>query len=66
MSGRQFVAYGLQFLIPPQYTYGSTGLTPAGETDPGWWKIQYNVAGGNDTTTWQVNLRGNPVHLVLP
>ena len=29
-------------------------------------RIQYTVAGGNDTTTWQVNIRGNPVHLVLP
>jgi Flp pilus assembly protein TadG len=33
----------------------------------GWWKIRYNVgAAGNDTTTWSVNIRGNPVHLVTP
>ena len=65
-SGSQFDAHWLQILIPLPATYGSTGLTPAGESDPGWWKIQYTVAGGNDTTTWQVNIRGNPVHLVLP
>ncbi len=45
-------------------TYGSVGLTPAGESQAGWWKIEYNVSGGNDTTTWQVAIRGNPVHLV--
>jgi hypothetical protein len=48
---------------------------PASEGNPnvegGWWKIRY-VMGGNpgdnpafDLTTWQVELRGNPVHLVL-
>ena len=56
----------LRILIPLPSTYGSTGLTPAGETQPGWWKIQYNVTGGNDTTTWMVNIRGNPVHLIVP
>ena len=45
--------------------YGSTGLTPAGETQAGWWKIEYQVSGGNDTTTWQVAIRGSPVHLVV-
>jgi hypothetical protein len=30
----------------------------------GWWQVQYNVRGGNDTTTWAVNVAGNPVHLV--
>jgi Putative Flp pilus-assembly TadE/G-like len=45
-------------------TYGSVGLTPSGETQAGWWKIEYQVSGGNDTTTWQVAIRGSPVHLV--
>ena len=45
--------------------------TPPGEPGPGWWKIQYNMSGTTantafDLTTWQVNLRGNPVHLVVP
>jgi hypothetical protein len=35
----------------------------------GWWKIQYAMTGGTspsatDETTWQVNIRGNPVHLI--
>ena len=45
--------------------YGATGLTPPGETQAGWWKIEYQVSGGNDTTTWQVAIRGSPVHLVV-
>ena len=36
-----------------------------GEIEAGWWKIRYTVNSGNDTTTWEVSLRGNPVHLVL-
>jgi Flp pilus assembly protein TadG len=37
----------------------------------GWWKIQYSMTGGagtisTDITTWQVNILGNPVHLVIP
>ncbi len=52
--------------VPLPVTYGATGLTPPGETGAGWWKIEYTVNGGNDTTTWQVDIRGNPVHLVLP
>jgi hypothetical protein len=36
----------------------------------GWWKIRYIVGSGSnsgfDLTTWEVRLRGNPVHLVLP
>jgi hypothetical protein len=34
----------------------------------GWWKIQYNMGGSSgqatDLTTWQVNILGNPVHLI--
>jgi Flp pilus assembly protein TadG len=49
-------------------TYGSTGLNPPGDvtSEQGWWRVEYNVTGGNDTTTWAVSIRGNPVHLVLP
>ena len=37
----------------------------------GWWKIKYTMGGSSsdystDLTTWAVNIRGNPVHLVLP
>jgi Flp pilus assembly protein TadG len=44
-------------------------LTPTGETQAGWWKIDYQIAAGvqsNDTTTWRVSVRGNPVHLIVP
>ncbi len=35
----------------------------------GWWKVRYNMLGSStshasDLTTWQVNIRGNPVHLI--
>jgi hypothetical protein len=52
--------------IPTTYT------APVAPTDPpgaggGWWKIEYGTLGsGQDITTWQVNIRGNPVHLVIP
>jgi hypothetical protein len=52
--------------VPLAATYGSTGLQPPSETEGGWWKIRYTVNSANDTTTWEVNLRGNPVHLVIP
>jgi hypothetical protein len=35
----------------------------------GWWKIRYTMTGtgtSNDVTTWKADIRGNPVHLVLP
>jgi Flp pilus assembly protein TadG len=36
----------------------------------GWWKIRYNMGSGSgnstDLTTWQVSMRGSPVHLVIP
>ena len=53
--------------IPLPANYGVGGLTPRGETEPGWCKIEYSItSAGNDTTTWEVNIRGNPVHLVIP
>lgn len=49
--------------VPTSYT----APTPPGEPGPGWWKIQYITTGkGQDVTTWEVNIRGNPVHLVIP
>ena len=49
--------------IPTSYA----APTPPGEPGPGWWKIQYITTGkGQDVTTWEVNIRGNPVHLVIP
>ena len=48
--------------IPLPSTYGDGGLW-----EGGWWQIRYEVpGGGNDTTTWQVSVSGNPVHLLVP
>ena len=56
----------LQIVLPTNYT----APQPATETlGAGWFKIKYRLtgtAGGNDTATWSVNIRGNPVHLVTP
>jgi Flp pilus assembly protein TadG len=48
--------------IPLPSTYGSGGLWQGG-----WWQIVYTTpGGGNDTTTWEVSVSGNPVHLLVP
>lgn len=52
---------------PGNTDYGSSGLwSPAGLTppQPGWWQVKYITGAANDTTTWSVNVVGNPVHLV--
>ncbi len=46
-------------------------VIPIGYTAPqsGWWKIKYNMTGSgtsNDVTTWKVQIKGNPVHLIVP
>jgi hypothetical protein len=50
----------IQIPIPTTYTAPQSG----------WWKIRYNMTGSGSTatdiTTWQVQIRGNPVHLILP
>jgi hypothetical protein len=46
--------------------YASGGLDPNGIGEDGWWLVEYDVRAGNDTTTWEVGIRGNPVHLVVP
>ena len=57
----------LQILVPLPVTYGESGLTPPGVPGPGWWKIEYQTtSAANDTTTWMVGIRGNPVHLIVP
>jgi hypothetical protein len=66
-SGGQFFQNSwIRIEVPLSASYGSTGLRPPGEPADGWWKIKYTVNKGNDTTTWMVSLRGNPVHLVVP
>jgi hypothetical protein len=48
----------IQIVIPTTYT----------APQDGWWKINYAMGGGSgqatDETTWQVSIRGNPVHLI--
>jgi hypothetical protein len=65
-GGQYYQNSWLEITIPLPATYGSGGLTPPGEPAEGWWKIKYTVNKGNDTTTWMVGIRGNPVHLVVP
>jgi hypothetical protein len=58
----------IEIVIPDDYTAphpSSDTVTSQG----GWWKILYDMGGSSsdystDLTTWQVELRGNPVHLV--
>jgi Flp pilus assembly protein TadG len=52
--------------LPKTYTAPLPPGEPAG-TLGGWWKIKYNFTSQTtDSTTWQVSIRGNPVHLVQP
>ena len=58
----------ITIVVPLPANYGRTGLNPPGDAtdEPGWWMIEYQLSQGNDTTTWSVDIRGNPVHLVTP
>ncbi len=52
--------------LPKTYTAPLPPGEPAGVLG-GWWKIRFTFDNTtSDTTTWQVSVRGNPVHLVLP
>lgn len=52
--------------LPKTYTAPLPPGEPAG-TQGGWWKIAYSYnSTATDSTTWQVSIRGNPVHLVQP
>jgi hypothetical protein len=52
--------------LPKTYTAPKPPGEPAGVLG-GWWKIRYTFdSTTTDTTTWQVSIRGNPVHLVQP
>jgi hypothetical protein len=51
----------VKILVTLPTTYGDSAHPL---TQNGWWKIKYTVAGANDTTTWQVSILGNPVHLI--
>ena len=49
--------------LPPSYALGD--LDPENIGEQGWWKIEYQTSAANDTTTWEVQLIGNPVHLIV-
>ena len=65
-GGTFFQNSWVKILVPIPGTYGQAGLQPPGDPAQGWWKIKYTVQSANDTTTWQVSVLGNPVHLVVP
>ena len=51
--------------IPLDFAYATAALDPDGLGEDGWWKVEYDVRAANDTTTWEVEINGNPVHLVM-
>ena len=67
-SGQKFNGCWVTITVRIPAAYAAP--TPPGETGAGWWKIKYTMGAGtnssSDVTTWQVQIRGNPVHLVLP
>jgi hypothetical protein len=53
--------------VPIPVTYTAPVACCPSDPGPGWWKIEYDTLGtGQDITTWQINIRGNPVHLITP
>jgi hypothetical protein len=63
----------LCFQLPEDYsapTPPADALTPTGCVCNGWFRIQYTMGNGEgtstDLTTWKVEVRGNPVHLITP
>jgi hypothetical protein len=68
-NGSSFNNTWIEITVPLLTTYGQPDTCGTTSDQPclwqgGWWQVQYNVTAGNDTTTWSVNVNGNPVHLV--
>lgn len=69
-SGGIYNGQWLRICIKLDDSY-SAPLDPA-SGEPGWWKISYQMTGtatsapSTDLTTWEVTIRGNPVHLKVP
>lgn len=60
----------IEIAIPADYTAPNPSSDPI-TREPGWWKIRYSMGGSaasfsTDLTTWEVRIRGNPVHLKVP
>ncbi len=70
-SNSRYNGCWLTIEIPLPNTYSAPHPSSDSVTNEGgWWKIRYNMSGSSadystDLTTWEVTLRGNPVHLVL-
>jgi hypothetical protein len=63
----------LCFQLPSNYSAPTPpvdALTPTGCVCNGWFRIEYRMGNGDgsstDLTTWKVEVRGNPVHLITP
>lgn len=63
----------LCFQLPSDWTAPipvPDSMTPTGGQGGGWFRIRYNMGSGSnpstDLTTWKVEVRGNPVHLITP
>jgi hypothetical protein len=57
----------IELQLPADYT---APVDPV-SGERGWWKIEYEMGGqpdqfSTDLTTWNIQMRGNPVHLVIP
>ena len=66
-SGGIYNGQWLRVCIKLSDTY-SAPIDPA-SGERGWWRIRYTMTGSGastDLTTWEVNIRGNPVHLKVP
>lgn len=64
-DGSLFNGYWVTIRVTIPTSYSCTpGRDPEVSTGSCWWGIRYNFGGAaTDTTTWQVRVEGNPVHL---
>ncbi len=73
-TGGHSLYNGCWLTIEVELPQGYSAPHPSSDTvtaEKGWWKIRYSMGGSSsnfstDLTTWQVDIRGNPVHLIVP
>lgn len=73
-TGRSSLYHGCWLTITIVLPNGYDAPHPSTDTvtdEGGWWKMRYDMSGlatefSTDLTTWQVSVKGSPVHLVLP
>lgn len=63
-TGISFQDRTIRILIPLAANYSC--LATSGQPDNCWWKVEYEDtdANANETTTWGVTVKGDPVHLI--